>query len=271
MVVIKEISCKSVLSRSGIPTIDYSVNPYVGCFHKCMYCYARFMKRFSGHQESWGEFVDVKTNAPEVLSRELSRASKGIVSLSSVTDPYQPLEKKYELTRKCLERLLMYEFPVVVQTKSSLVLRDIELLAKFPECEVGFTVTTVDDEVRKKSELRSSPVEERLAALKEFHDRGVSTYAFLGPILPYITDSEADIVHLFEDLAEAKVDHIIVDRLNMRRGVWPSVVRFLNEHYPDLATEYRRVFWSRNDYFQVLKSNITKLCDRCKLDCEFCF
>jgi len=271
MVVIKEISCKSVLSRSGIPTIDYSVNPYVGCFHKCMYCYARFMKRFSGHQESWGEFVDVKTNAPEVLSRELSRASKGIVSLSSVTDPYQPLEKKYELTRKCLERLLMYEFPVVVQTKSSLVLRDIELLAKFPECEVGFTVTTVDDEVRKKSELRSSPVEERLAALKEFHDRGVSTYAFLGPILPYITDSEADIVNLFEDLAEAKVDHIIVDRLNMRRGVWSSVVRFLDEHYPDLVAEYRRVFWSRNDYFQVLKSNITKLCDRCKLDCEFCF
>jgi len=271
MVVIKEISCKSVLSRSGIPTIDYSVNPYVGCFHKCMYCYARFMKRFSGHQESWGEFVDVKTNAPEVLSRELSRASKGIVSLSSVTDPYQPLEKKYELTRKCLERLLMYEFPVVVQTKSSLVLRDIELLAKFPECEVGFTVTTVDDEVRKKSELRSSPVEERLAALKEFHDRGVSTYAFLGPILPYITDSEADLVHLFEDLAEAKVDHVIVDRLNMRRGVWSSVVRFLDEHYPDLVAEYRRVFWSRNDYFQVLKSNITKLCDRCKLDCEFCF
>jgi DNA repair photolyase len=132
-------------------------------------------------------------------------------------------------------------------------------------------VTTVDDEVRKKSELRSSPVEERLAALKEFHDRGVSTYAFLGPILPYITDSEADLVHLFEDLAEAKVDHVIVDRLNMRRGVWSSVVRFLDEHYPDLVAEYRRVFWSRNDYFQGLKSNITKLCDRYKLDCEFCF
>ncbi len=165
----------------------------------------------------------------------------------------------------------MYEFPVVVQTKSSLVLRDIELLAKFPECEVGFTVTTVDDEVRKKSELRSSPVEERLAALNELHNEGVSTFAFLGPILPYITDSEADLVHLFEGLAEAKVDRIIVDRLNMRWGVWSSVVRFLNEHYPDLVAEYRRVFWSRNDYFRRLKSKIMESCDEYELDCEFCF
>ncbi|MFB0523282.1 MAG: radical SAM protein, partial [Candidatus Bathyarchaeia archaeon] len=75
VVVIKEVSCKSVLSRCGIPDIDYSVNPYTGCFHKCVYCYARFMKRFTGHKEPWGDFVDVKTNSPLILSHELSRAS----------------------------------------------------------------------------------------------------------------------------------------------------------------------------------------------------
>jgi len=269
--VIKEVSCKSVLSRSGILNIDYSVNPYTGCVHKCAYCYARFMKRFTGHQEPWGEFVDVKTNAPQVLSHELSRASKGTVTLSSVTDPYQPLEKKYELTRKCLQKLLLYQFPIVVQTKSSLVLRDIDLLPKFRECEVGFTITTIDDDVRKKFELRASPVEERLAALEEFHDRGISTYAFLGPMLPYVTDSEESLSELIRSFAKARVDSVIVDRLNMRWGVWPSIVRFLKQHYPDLITEYRRIFWSRNDYFEKSKLIITTLSNKYGVDCEFCY
>lgn len=271
VVVIKEVLCKSVLSRSGIPTIDYSVNPYTGCSHKCIYCYARFMKRFTRHQEPWGEFVDVKTNAPQVLSHELSRTAKGIVNLSSVTDPYQPLEKKYELTRKCLQKLLMYHFPIVIQTKSSLVLRDIELLAEFSECEVGFTITTVDDEVRKKFELRSSPVEERLAALEKFHDRGMSTFAFLGPMLPYITDSEETLTNLIHRFAKAKVDCVIVDRLNMRWGVWPSIMKFLGQHYPDLITEYRRIFWSKNDYFEKSKLKIMKLCNDIGVNCEFCY
>ncbi len=229
------------------------------------------MKRFTGHQELWGEFVDVKTNAPQVLSHELSRASKGIVSLSSVTDPYQPLEKKYELTKKCLQKLLVYQFPIVIQTKSSLVLRDIELLGEFSECEVGFTITTVDDEVRKKFEVRASPVEERLAALADFHDRGIPTYVFLGPVLPYITDSEESLNGLFQSFERAKVDSVLVDRLNMRWGVWPAIVGFLEQHYPDLIPEYKRIFWSRNDYFERLKLKITKLCKEYDVDCEFCY
>ncbi len=271
VVVIKEVSCKAALSRSRIPNIDYSINPYTGCFHNCVYCYARFMKRFTGHQEPWGEFVDVKTNAPQVLSHELSRASKGTVTLSSVTDPYQPLEKQYEITRKCLQKLLLYQFPIFVQTKSSLVLRDIDLLPKFRECEVGFTITTIDDDVRKKFEPRASPVEERLAALEEFHDRGISTYAFLGPMLPYITDSEESLGGLIRSFARVKVDSVIVDRLNMRWGVWPSIVRFLKQHYPDLITEYRRIFWSRNDYFEKSKLIITTLSNKYGIDCEFCY
>ncbi len=269
--IVREIFCKSMLSRSGISSVDYAVNPYVGCQHGCIYCYARFMKRFTGHREEWGEFVDVRVNAPQVLARDLSRTVKGVVMLSSVTDSYQPLEKKYELTRKCLQKLLMHQFPITILTKSSLVLRDLDLLTKFSNREVGFTITTIADDDRKKVEPNSSPVEERLAALEELHEKGVSTYVFLGPILPYITDKNDNLQNIVMNFAKAKVDHVMVDRLNMRWGVWPSIVRFLKLHYPDLMPKYKRIFWSKNDYFEQAKLEILKLCNEYGIKCELCY
>jgi len=271
MITVKEVLCKSMLSRSGIPAIDYAVNPYTGCEHKCVYCYARFMKRFTGHQEEWGEFVDVKMNAPQVLARELSRKAKGLVYLSSVTDPYQPLEKKYELTRKCLQKLVAHSFPISIQTKSSLVLRDIDMLAKFSKCDVGFTVTSIDDETRKKYEPFSSPVEEQLDALEELHDRNIITYAFLGPMLPHITDNEESLRTMIQSLARVKVDYVMVDRLNLRWGVWPSVISFLKQHYSELIPQYKRIFWSKNNYFEKVKFKIFKLCNEYGVRCDFCY
>ena len=128
---IKTIQCKSVLTRSRLPEVDYCINPYVGCLHGCIYCYARFMKRFTGHTEKWGKFIDVKINAPEVLEKELSRSpEKGTVLLGSVTDAYQPIERKYKITRAILEILLKHHFPISILTKSDLVVRDIDLLKK---------------------------------------------------------------------------------------------------------------------------------------------
>ena len=262
MVVVKQVMSKSILGRSNIPNIDYAINPYIGCEHKCVYCYARFMKRFTGHPEAWGEFVDVKVNAAQILDQELPRKTKGLTYLSSVTDPYQPLEKKHELTMNCLRELLAHRFPITIQTKSSLVLRDIDLLAEFPECAVGFTITSIDDEATRKYEPCSSPVEERLAALEELHDRDITTFAFLGPILPHITDDNQSLHTLTHNLARVKVTHILVDRLNLRCGVWPSVISFLNQYYPELIQEYKRIFWSRNDYFEKVKLRIIKLCDQ---------
>ena len=128
--IIREIKAKSILTKSGIPGVDYCVNPYVGCSHGCRYCYATFMKRYTGHTEAWGSFVDVKIHAPEILQRQLKRASMGRVMISSVTDAYQPIESKYKLTRQCLEILLQSQFPVDILTKSPLVLRDIDLIKK---------------------------------------------------------------------------------------------------------------------------------------------
>ena len=146
MLAVKETQAKSILNKSQI--FDYCVNPYTGCQVNCRYCYARlFMKRYSGHKEPWGEFVDVKINAPEVLRKQLQRAKRGTVWISSVCDPYQPLEAKYELTRRCLKELLEKQFPVNIQTKSKLVLRDMDLLTEFKEIEVGFTITTSDEKI----------------------------------------------------------------------------------------------------------------------------
>lgn len=124
---VNEIECKSIISDSGIYSVDYSINPYQGCEHGCRYCYATFMKKYTDHSEPWGSFVDVKANAEEVLERDLRRKKKGSILLSSVTDPYQPVEKKYELTRRILGRLVDTDFSVNILTKSDLIIRDLDL------------------------------------------------------------------------------------------------------------------------------------------------
>jgi DNA repair photolyase len=204
---IREKRVKSILSKSGIPGVDYCLNPYVGCAHGCKYCYATFMKRFTGHTEPWGTFVDIKMNAPEVLQRQLKRTARGYVMLSSVTDPYQPLEKEYGLTRRCLEILLKHQFPVGILTKSPLGLRDLDLIRQFDDIEVGMTITTEDEGIKKIFEPQAPPIAARIQALKELHDQGVSTYAFIGPLLPQNPESLAEKIG-------PHVDSVLVDRMN---------------------------------------------------------
>ena len=185
---------------------DYAINPYVGCSHSCRYCYAAFMKRFTGHKEKWGEFVDVKINAPELLAKEIKKKRMGRVWVSGVCDPYQAAEKRYKLTRRCLEILAENQWPVTIQTKSSLVLRDIEILEKFKDIEVGFSIGTADEKIRKLFEPGASPIKERIHALDVLHSRGIQTFAMIAPLLP-----GAD--GLIEELS-GKVDHVLIDRLN---------------------------------------------------------
>ena len=207
---IKEIQAKNILSESKV--YDWTINPYVGCQHGCIYCYAKFMKRFSGHKENWGEFVDVKMNAPELLSQEIKKKKKGRVWVSGVCDPYQPVEKKYELTKKCLEILQKNNWPVVIQTKSPLVLRDLELLKKFQEIEVGFTITTDDEEIRKIFELRTVPINERIETLDKLHQEGIKTFVMIAPLLP---KAESLVPKL-----KGKVDYVIIDKMNYHYADW---------------------------------------------------
>ena len=222
---INEIWAKSILSKSKI--YDYTINPYVGCSHACRYCYAAFMKRFTGHKERWGEFVDVKINAPELLSKQIVRRQKARVWVSGVCDPYQHAEKKYGLTRGCLEILVNNGWPVTVQTKSPLVLRDIDILEKSQEAEVGFTITTADEEIRKIFEPGAPPILERIAALGVLHSKGIRTFVMIAPVLPGAED--------LTELLASKVDHVLVDRLNY--------------HYADRIYRDKDMEWAKEEPF----------------------
>ncbi|MBI2469620.1 MAG: DUF5131 family protein [Planctomycetes bacterium] len=205
--IIREIQVKSVLTKSGIPGIDYCINPYIGCSHGCRYCYATFMKRYTGHAEAWGSFVDVKTNAPEILQRQLKKAKRGRVLISSVTDAYQQIESKYKLTRQCLEALLQYQFPVDILTKSPLVLRDTDIIKKFKDVEVGITITTNDEKISRVFEPNAPSIMARMRTLKALHDKGLKTYAFIGPALPMNPESLSEKISPY-------TDSIIIDRMN---------------------------------------------------------
>jgi len=170
------------------------------------------MRRFTRHKEPWGEFVDVKISAPALLKHEIDKRRLGRVWVSGVCDPYQPLESKYELTRKCLEILVEYGWPITVQTKSPLVLRDIDLLRRSDKIEVGLSVTSADDGIRTLFEPGAPSIRERIAALEELHLAGVRTYAMIAPMLPGAEE--------LADQLSGKVDYVLIDRMNYHYGDW---------------------------------------------------
>jgi DNA repair photolyase len=202
--IIKEIYAKSILSVSKI--YPYVINPYTGCSHSCSYCYASFMKRFTGHKEPWGDFVDVKVNAADLLQQEIVKKKMDRVWVSGVCDPYQPLEEKYRLTRQCLEILALHDWPVSVQTRSPLVLRDIDVLQKGKHFQVGCSITTADDSIRRIFEPSAPPIAERVRALDELHRAGIKTYVMIAPLLPGAED--------LADLLADKIDSVLIDRMN---------------------------------------------------------
>ncbi len=208
--IVREIEAKTILSKSQV--YDYALNAYVGCGHACVYCYAKFMKRFTGHREPWGAFVDAKINAPELLAREVRKKKKGRVWISGVCDAYQPLEKKYELTRKCLAILAEHGWPITIQTKSPLVLRDLDLLKSAADAEVGFTITTADEKVRAIFEPGAPPIAKRVEALEILHTEEIATFAMVAPLLPHAEG--------LPDLLAGKIDHVLIDRYNYHYADW---------------------------------------------------
>ncbi len=233
---LKEIQAKSILSKSKV--YPYVINPYVGCQHGCSYCYARFMKRVTGHREPWGEFIDVKVNAPELLRRELQKKKRDRVWVSGVCDPYQPLEAHYKITRQCLEILAEQDWPVIIQTRSPLVLRDLDIIRGARDFEVGLSVTTADDSIRKIFEPHAPPIEERIAALDELHKAGVRTYAMVAPVLP---GAEG-----LAELLKGKIEYLLIDRMNY--------------HYADgLYRKYGMEDTLTDDYFYQTRQKLASL------------
>ena len=245
---IREITAKSILSTSQVS--DYALNPYVGCQHACVYCYAKFMKRFTGHKEEWGSFVDVKINAPELLAREVTKKKVGRVWVSGVCDPYQPLERKYQLTKQCLQILVANDWPVMVQTKSPLVLRDIEILKRSADIEVGFTITTADERMRRLFEPGAPPTAKRIEALEKLHTAGIRTFAMIAPILP---GAEG-----LPDMLQGKVGNVLVDRLNY--------------HYADAVYKKYGMQWARDDgFFRKRGEELRRAFEKNGISCQVLF
>jgi DNA repair photolyase len=230
--VINEKTASSILNKSGIPGISWVINPYTGCLHSCVYCYATFMRRFTGHSEPWGKFLDVKVNAPELLEKELRRKTiTGTVMLSSVTDAYQYAEAKYKITRRLLEILLEHDVTVEILTKSDLVTRDIDLLKRFRNASVGLSIMTTDDRAGRHFEPYAPAPSKRLAALNKLKESGIGTWAFISPYLPGISDVEK----LFMKL-RGIADETAIEAFNMRGACLQGVKKVMKQHYQDMLS-----------------------------------
>ncbi len=234
-----EKSCKTALCKTGIPGYRYCLNPYVGCAHGCIYCYASFMSRFAGRSKPWGKYVDAKVNFAAVLEKQLKggRLPGGRIIMGTVTDLYQPAETGYELTRSSLEVLARYpSWEVDILTKSSLVVRDISLIQKLSRCSVGFTVTTVDEKISRILEPGAPPPAARLAAARQLVRAGIPVWVFIAPLLPGLGDTPSALSDLFSAVAGAGVKEVWVDRLNP----YPTAVGRLKKayqlHFPTALT-----------------------------------
>ena len=246
--IIKEIQTKSILTKSNLPVSDYSVNPYVGCPHGCKYCYASFMKRFTNHAEPWGDFLDVKF-WPEI--RNGSKYCGKELFFGSVTDPYNPQEEIYQRTRALLEQLRGSGIKLSIQTKSDLVLRDIDLIKSFPDARVGFSINTLDENFRRDMDC-AADIARRLSAMKLLHDAGIRTTCFISPIFPGITDVPAII-----ERAKNQCNLVWLENLNLRGAYKAVIMDYIKEKRQELISLYHEIYTAgKRDYWQALDSAI---------------
>ncbi|MCX8110814.1 MAG: radical SAM protein [Syntrophorhabdaceae bacterium] len=243
-----ESDAKNILNASKV--YKYTINPYTGCTHGCHYCYARFIKRFLNINNDWGIFVRVKVNAPILLAQEIRRKKRGEVWISGVCDPYQPIEEKYELTKKCLEILIDNGWPVYIQTKSPLILRDLKLLKSSPYVDVYLTITTGDDKIRRLFEPDAPPIEDRINTLRLLHKENIRTHIMIAPLLigaETLVEKTKDFIH-----------SVLIDRMNY--------------HYADWVYRKHKIEWANEESFFRHKGNeIKRLLDDKGIPCELLF
>lgn len=263
---VKEIKAKSIIVKSNLPEGDFVINPYTGCSHACLYCYARFMKRFTNHPEPWGDFVDVKINAPDLIPENTEKYKNRSITIGSVTDPYLPLEAKYKLTRQILERLIPLQPHLDIITKSDLILRDIDLLKQFDDCIIAVSASFSEKKAKNKLEPRSMPTARRLEALKKLHKAGIKTALFISPIFPEISDWRKLI-----DLTKDFVDEYWFENLNLYPSIRDRVYRFLNGYDPELIPKYKEIYSAGSRYWDKVEKDIRGYCAKDKLNCRIYF
>ena len=249
----KEIQVKDYLTKSNLPASDYVINPYIGCTHGCKYCYASFMKRFTGHKEEWGTFIDIKRCDKKINTKKLENKT---VFLSSVTDCYNQLEEKYKITRRILKELINVNCNLNISTKSKLILRDIDLLKQMKNLTVSMSINTLDENFKNDMD-NASPIKERLNTLREFHDNGIYTVLFMSPIFPYITKFKEII-----EISKEYIDEYWFENLNLRGAYKTKILLYIQEKYPKLINEYNDIYIKGNKkYWNDLSKEIKDYCE----------
>lgn len=252
--IIKEVEVNDYLTKSNLPASDYVINPYVGCPHGCKYCYASFMKRFTGHEEDWGTFIDIKRSEKKI---NLNKISKKSVFLSSVTDCYNPLEEKYCLTRSILEQLVSSDCYLSISTKSKLILRDIDLLKQIKNLTVSMSINTLDEDFRRDMD-NASTIEDRLNTLEYLHNNGIHTVLFMSPIFPYITEWK-EIIEKSKDY----IDEYWFENLNLRGQYKSYIMTYIKEKYPRHYNDYVDIYMKNNKvYWHNLAKEINDYCEK---------
>ena len=258
-ILIRDIETKNIMTKSTLPVGGYSVNPYVGCTHGCKYCYASFMKRFTGHTEPWGTFLDVK-HWPVIKNPQKYKGQR--VVIGSVTDGYLPQEAQFRNTRKLLEQLKNSGAELLICTKSDLILRDLDLLKEMGKVTVSWSINTLEEAFQSDMDNAVS-VERRLDAMKQVYDAGIRTVCFISPVFPGITDFEA----IFHRVKE-QCDLVWLENLNLRGAFKQEILDYIKSKYPQLATLYH-VIYTEGDrsYFRELEERARRLAE--ENDCPF--
>lgn len=251
---IKEIKVNDLVTKSNLPASDYVINPYVGCPHGCKYCYASFMKRFTGHTEEWGTFIDIKRCDKKINLKKLEGKR---VFLSSVTDCYNAYEEEYKLTRGILEQLVDVDCILNISTKSKLILRDLDLLKRMKNLEVSMSINTMDENFKNDMDNASS-IKDRLETLKTLHENGIRTVLFMSPIFPVITDYQAII-----KTSKEYIDEYWFENLNLRGSYKSWILNYIRNKYPEYIKEYENIY-VRNDnsYWEKLALEINDFCEQ---------
>ena len=252
-ILIRDIETKNIMTKSTLPVGGYSVNPYVGCTHGCKYCYASFMKRFTGHTEPWGTFLDVK-HWPVIKNPQKYKGQR--VVIGSVTDGYLPQEAQFRNTRKLLEQLKNSGAELLICTKSDLVLRDLDLLKEMGKVTVSWSINTLEEAFQSDMDNAVS-VERRLDAMKQIYDAGIRTVCFISPVFPGITDFEA----IFHRVKE-QCDLVWLENLNLRGAFKQEILDYIESKYPQLAPLYHAIYTEGDrSYFRELEERARRLAE----------
>ena len=230
-IIVAEKTVESYLTKSKIG--QFAINPYVGCPHACKYCYASFMKRFTGHSESWGDFIDIKRARHKINGSQITGKN---VFMGTVTDCYNPYEVKYGITRSILEQLVGVDCYLQIATKNKLILRDLDLLKKMKHLSVALSVNTLDENFRRDMDWAST-VRERLETLRTLHENGIYTILFMSPIFIGVTDWKAII-----ETSRSFVSEYWFEDLNLRGGYKNVIMQYVQGHYPDSYPLYERIY-----------------------------